>query len=208
MHVAEGVLSLPVVFTGATTAVVGVFWGLKKLPAQRLMLAGLLGAVFFLASLIHIPIGVGSAHLIMNGVIGILLGSASFPVIFIALLLQAVLLQFGGLTVLGVNTATMGIGSVLAGYLFHQIIKSSSQKKRTLCIASFIAGFSAVLISGLLTAVALAVSHESFQIVAMTIFLSNLPIMVIEGVVTIFIILYISKTEPRLLYQQRDKSDD
>lgn len=203
MHIAEGVLSLPVLFTGATTAVIGVFWGLKRLPAQRLMLAGLLGAVFFLASLIHIPIGVGSAHLIMNGVIGILLGSASFPVIFIALLLQTVLLQFGGLTVLGVNTATMGIGAVLAGWLFHQIVRQSTQKK-TIGIVSFLAGFSSVLISGLLTALALAVSHESFQIVAMTIFLSNLPIMVIEGLITIFIILYISKTEPRLLYQQKE----
>ena len=55
-----------------------------------------------------------SAHLILNGLLGVVLGWAAFPVIFVALLLQAVLFQFGGFTVLGVNTATMGLGALAA----------------------------------------------------------------------------------------------
>ena len=42
------------------------------------MLAGLLGAAFFVASLIHVPIGFSSAHLILNGLLGVVLGWAAF----------------------------------------------------------------------------------------------------------------------------------
>ena len=114
MHIAEGVLSAPVLITGAVVAAAGVAYGLKKIPANHFMLAGLLGAAFFVASLIHVPIGFSSAHLILNGLLGVVLGWAAFPVIFVALLLQAVLFQFGGFTVLGVNTATMGLGALAA----------------------------------------------------------------------------------------------
>ena len=82
MHIAEGVLSAPVLITGAVVAAAGVAYGLKKIPANHFMLAGLLGAAFFVASLIHVPIGFSSAHLILNGLLGVVLGWAAFPVIF------------------------------------------------------------------------------------------------------------------------------
>lgn len=46
-----------------------------------------------------------------------MLGVSAYPVIFTALLLQGVLFEFGGLTVLGVNTTTMGTGALAAGML-------------------------------------------------------------------------------------------
>ena len=78
MHIAEGVLSAPVLITGAVVAAAGVAYGLKKIPANHFMLAGLLGAAFFVASLIHVPIGFSSAHLILNGLLGVVLGWAAF----------------------------------------------------------------------------------------------------------------------------------
>ena len=83
MHIAEGVLSAPVLITGAVVAAAGIAYGLKKIPANHLMLASLLGSAFFVASLIHVPIGFSSAHLILNGLIGAILGAASFPIIFV-----------------------------------------------------------------------------------------------------------------------------
>ena len=134
MHIAEGVLSAPVLITGAVVAAAGVAYGLKKIPANHFMLAGLLGAAFFVASLIHVPIGFSSAHLILNGLLGVVLGWAAFPVIFVALLLQAVLFQFGGFTVLGVNTATMGLGALAAYGIFYAIAgKSADKRLRKLC---------------------------------------------------------------------------
>ena len=115
MHIAEGVLSAPVLIAGVAAAAAGIAVGLKRLDESRLMTAGLVGAAFFIASLIHVPIGVSSAHLLLCGLVGVMLGVSAYPVIFTALLLQGVLFEFGGLTVLGVNTATMGTGALAAG---------------------------------------------------------------------------------------------
>lgn len=68
MHIAEGVLSAPVLIAGAAAA--GIAVGLKRLDESRLMTAGLVGAAFFIASLIHVPIGVSSAHLLLCGLVG------------------------------------------------------------------------------------------------------------------------------------------
>ena len=152
------------------------------------MLAGLLGAAFFVASLIHVPIGFSSAHLILNGFLGVVLGWAAFPVIFVALLLQAVLFQFGGFTVLGVNTATMGLGALAAYGIFYAIAGKSANKR--LKLAGFCGGFSA------LTALALAFTNEGFVTAAWLIFLSNLPVMVVEGVITAFAVVYLKHSDP------------
>ena len=92
MHIAEGVLSAPVLIAGAAAA--GIAVGLKRLDESRLMTAGLVGAAFFIASLIHVPIGVSSAHLLLCGLVGVMLGVSAYPVIFTALLLQGVLFEF------------------------------------------------------------------------------------------------------------------
>ena len=44
MHIAEGVLSAPVLITGAAAAAAGIVVGLKRLDESRLMTAGLVGA--------------------------------------------------------------------------------------------------------------------------------------------------------------------
>jgi cobalt/nickel transport system permease protein len=38
------------------------------------------------ASLIHVPIGPSNAHLILNGLVGLLLGWGAFPAILVALI--------------------------------------------------------------------------------------------------------------------------
>jgi cobalt/nickel transport system permease protein len=69
----------------------------------------ILSSVFFVASLIHVPLGPSSVHLILNGIMGVLLGWTAFPAILVALALQGVLFQFGGITTLGVNTLNMAL---------------------------------------------------------------------------------------------------
>lgn len=96
MHIAEGVLSAPVLIAGAAAAAAGIAVGLKRLDESRLMTAGLVGAAFFIASLIHVPIGVSSAHLLLCGLVGVMLGVSAYPVIFTALLLQECSLNLAG----------------------------------------------------------------------------------------------------------------
>ncbi len=108
MHISEGILSAPILLGGASLTAVGTVIGLKKLDLDRIMEVSMLTATFFVASLIHVPIGPASIHLVLNGLLGIMLGWACFPAILVGLLLQAVFFQYGGLMVLGVNNCQHG----------------------------------------------------------------------------------------------------
>ncbi|NBC95536.1 MAG: cobalamin biosynthesis protein CbiM, partial [Deinococcus-Thermus bacterium] len=90
MHIVDGALAGEVVAGGAVLAVGGLAVGLRSLDLERIPAAGLLAATFFTASLIHVPLGPSSVHLIMNGLAGLVLGWAAFPALFVGLLLQAV----------------------------------------------------------------------------------------------------------------------
>ncbi len=120
MHIHEGVLHPAVLATGWVITAGGVSLGLKRLPTERIMHAALLAAGFFVASFIHFSIGAVNVHLTLNALVGLFLGWGAFPVIFTGLLLQALLFNYGGLTVLGVNTAVMALPAVLFGVLLHR----------------------------------------------------------------------------------------
>ena len=198
MHIAEGVLSPAVLATGYALTAAGTALGLKKLDYDRLMTVAILAATFFVGSLIHVPIGITSAHLILNGLLGVILGWAAFPAILAALALQALLFQFGGLVVLGVNTFTMGFSAVVAGYVFRGLCRAwptpAGQK-----IAAFCGGALGVLGAGLLTAVALSSSDEGFATAARLLFLAHLPIMLAEGLITMLTVGFIARVRPEML---------
>jgi cobalt/nickel transport system permease protein len=198
MHIAEGVLSAPVLIAGAVGAAAAVAYGLKKLPSDRLMTAALSAAAFFVASLIHVPVGVTSAHLLLTGLVGILMGWASFPVILVALLLQSVFFQFGGFTVLGVNTLTMGAGAIAAYYLFNLAGGRSGLAGRQ-SAAAFAAGFAGVAVSAVATAIALMATEEGFRAAAIALLAAHLPIMVAEGVISLLVVRLLRRAAPELL---------
>jgi cobalt/nickel transport system permease protein len=196
MHISEGVLSGPVLVSGAALAAVGTGIGLKTLDYDRIARAGILSASFFVASLIHVPIGPSSIHLILNGVVGLLLGWGAVPAILVALLLQAVLFQFGGITTLGVNTVIMAAPAVAVYYLFGPLVRRPSALG---LVAAFLVGFCAVLVSGVIAAAALVFTGESFLEVAGLILAAHVPVMIIEGIVTLFCVLFLRKVQPSLL---------
>ena len=84
MHIVDGALSDSVVIGGAVLAVAGIAYGLRRMDLDRIPQTGILSATFFIASLIHVPVGPSSLHLILNGLIGLALGWTAFPALFIA----------------------------------------------------------------------------------------------------------------------------
>ncbi|WP_147822202.1 cobalt transporter CbiM [Salidesulfovibrio onnuriiensis] len=196
MHISEGVLSAPVLVSGAVLAAGGIGMGLKHVDYDRIMSVAILSAAFFVASLVHVPVGVSSAHLILNGLLGVVLGWAAFPSIFVALLLQAVLFQYGGLTVLGLNTFNMAAPAVLCFYLFRPMLRRGNGSRFA---GAFCVGFLAVLMSTVLTSGALALSGDEFLPAAKALFLVHLPVMAIEGVVTGFVYSFLSRVKPEIL---------
>jgi len=196
MHISEGILSAQVLISGGVIAAAGTIIGLKKIDHKRIMPTALLSSAFFVASLIHVPLGPGSVHLVLNGLLGIILGWASFPAILIALFLQAVFFQFGGIVVLGVNTTTMAVPALCCYYLARPLLKNS----RTRPIAAFAAGGLAILLSSLLMALALALSDSGFLALAKVIIGANLPIMIIEGFITMFTVAFLARVQPEILH--------
>jgi len=192
MHISEGILSAPVLLTGGALTAAGTFIGLKKLDYDQIMTVAILTATFFVASLIHIPIGPGSIHLVLNGLLGIILGWACFPAILTALLLQAIFFQYGGILVLGVNTFIMAAPALIC----HYLVRSHLKHPKVRPIASFIGGFAAILLAALFMALALFSSDLGFLRTAQITVIANLPIMVIEGFVTMFAISFLYRVHP------------
>jgi len=197
MHISEGVLSAPVLITGAALAAVGVSVGLKKMDYEKIPQVAVLSSAFFVTSLIHVPIGPSSVHLILNGINGLLLGWMCFPSILVALALQAILFQFGGITVLGINTMNMALPGVICYYLFSRLV--NREKKLIPLTAAFTCGFLAVFLSGILVALSLLVTEQSFMSVAKLIVVAHLPMMIIEGIITLFCVAFLHRVKPEML---------
>ncbi len=197
MHISEGVLSAPVLIGGGIICAGFTALGLKKIKEQDIPKVAILTATFFVASLVHVPLGPSSVHLILNGLIGLILGLSAFPAILVALFFQAILFQFGGLTVLGVNTVNMALPGVVFYYICRYMIRS--EKRWINMIGSFIAGAGAVFGAGLLVALSLYLSNKGFISAAKMVLIAHIPIMLIEGIITAIAVSFIKKTKPELI---------
>ncbi|RLB21013.1 MAG: cobalt transporter CbiM [Deltaproteobacteria bacterium] len=197
MHISEGVLSAPVLVGGGMLAFAGTGVGLRKMDYDKVPEVAVFASAFFVASLIHVPLGPSSVHLVLNGVMGLVLGWAAFPAILIALLLQAVLFQFGGLTTLGVNTVTMGVPAIVCYWLFHKAALKASPSLST--FATFLCGAGGVFFGAVLVALALVTTGEAFLPAAKLIVLAHMPVMVIEGIITTICVRFIKRVKPEIL---------
>jgi cobalt/nickel transport system permease protein len=193
MHISEGILSGSVLATGGVLAASGTIIGLRDIKGEDFVKVSLLSSSFFVASLIHVPVGPSSAHLVLNGLCGIILGWKSFPAILVSLFLQAILFQFGGLTTLGVNTCNMAIPAVISYYLFRPLLK------KNLFLTGFLSGFFSILLSCLFVSLSLISTNKYFLNIAKTITLVHLPIAFIEGIITGFILTFLKKTKSEII---------
>lgn len=196
MHISEGVLSPQVLASGAALAVIGVGLGLRALKNERLVTACLLSSAFFVGSLVHVPLGPGNVHLILSGLLGLILGVAAFPAVFAALLLQAVLFGFGGLTTLGVNTFTMAAPAILFAWAFAPLVRKGGKSR---LLGAFLTGSLAIAGSSLLTALALAFTDEGFLLSAKLLVLAHVPVMIIEGLLCALAVSFLARVRPELL---------
>ncbi|MDR2745816.1 MAG: cobalt transporter CbiM [Treponema sp.] len=190
MHISEGVLSAPVLAAGWAAAAAGMALGLKKTPPEKLPETALVSAVLFIASLVHVPLGPSSIHLTLLGLAGIMLGWSAVPALFIALLLQSFLFQFGGLLSLGVNTTVMGAAALAGGAVFRLT------PKKLRFPGAFAGAFTAVITGTALVTAALFFSDAGLKATAALLFAANLPLAAVEGVISAFALAFLSKILP------------
>ena len=118
-HIPDGVLSAPVLMVGAIAATAGLGWATRQLDYDKIPQAAVLSAAFFIASLLTIPVGPSAVHLLLNGLMGVLLGWSAVPALLVALLLQLLFFGYGGLLVLGVNLLNLALPALLCGWLIR-----------------------------------------------------------------------------------------
>ena len=197
MHISDGVLSFPVCAGGYAAAASIIAVTIRKIKEDDIPRVAVMTSAFFVASLIHVPLGPTSVHLILNGLVGIILGPAAFVSIFVGLVLQAFLFQHGGITTIGVNAIMMGTPALLAYKLFS--LKEKFNFRATEFIFGALAGAMGVFLGTVILALALITTGGEFMGVARYAVLAHLPIMVIEGIITGFIASFLMKVKPEIL---------
>ncbi len=197
MHISEGVLPGSVCIAGALLAAAGTAVGIRRLDYDDLPRAGILTATFYVVSLIHVEFYGVSFHLVLNGLLGLLLGWVAFPSMLLGLLLQSVFFQEGGITALGVNTVVMALPAVIGGALFRPWILCASAPRRL--AAAFACGFSVILASGIAAGLALMTAGQSFREIGYAVMAYHLPLAVLEGILTASCIRFLAKVRPEML---------
>jgi len=190
MHIADGLLPIGVSLAADAATLAGVWAGGRKLTPREIPRMGIFAALLFTASLIHLPVAGTSIHLGLYGLAGIILGVRSFPVVFVSLIFQCLIFQHGGLLSLGVNTLTMGSGSLLAGLLWSHLPLSSRMR-------GFICGLAGIFFPAwLISLLFLLLGYGRGMLFLLGLYL---PVAIIEGVLTGVIVHYFLKVQPEIL---------
>ncbi|QDL93943.1 cobalt transporter CbiM (plasmid) [Paroceanicella profunda] len=193
-HIPDGLLSLPVLVGGGVLAAAGIGIGLRHLDEARLARGAILSAVFFSASLVSVPVGPSSVHLLLTVLMGLVLGPAIFPAVFVALVLQVLMFGFGGLSTLGVNTLNIALPGALVGALLRPLVDRSGPRG-----AGALAGAGAALATAMTAggvALALALSASAYVPSARVLGLTYLPLMLGEALVTGFAVAFLKRVRP------------
>jgi cobalt/nickel transport system permease protein len=196
MHISDGVLPLSVTIGGYAVSGVLVAWSAHRTHPEELPKLAVMTAAFFVASLIHVPFGPTSVHLIIPGLTGALLGPSAFLAVGLGLLLQSLLFQFGGLTALGANALMMGLPALACGWVFHKF-KGRTIKRQA--VTGGVVGALGTALAAIILALLLATGGEDFFGVAKLALLAHVPVFIIEGLVSAFTVGFLARVKPELL---------
>jgi cobalt/nickel transport system permease protein len=199
VHLSDGVLTDAWIAGGFAVAAVLVAVAMWHTRDDDIPRIGVLSAAFFVGSSIHIPLAAlpTSVHLILNGLVGVVLGRRAPLAIVVGLTLQYWLLQHGGLTTLGVNACLVSVPAVAAGAAYPVLRRAG--------VSAFARG---VLLGGGAVAttvflnflVLLFGGKEDWEMLAKLVLLAHIPVVVVEGLMLGVLVRYIEKVKPELLH--------
>ncbi len=121
VHIPEQVLTGPWLVGSFLFAGLLALRGAWRMHEDEIPQAALLTALFFVASSIHVRLGPSSVHLLLNGLVGAVLGWRAAIALPVGLFLQAALLGHGSYSTLGVNACVMVLPALFAGLLFGRL---------------------------------------------------------------------------------------
>lgn len=197
MHISEGILHGPALAAGFVGAGALAVATMRNMDIEEVPKISVITSVFFVASLIKVPLGPASVHLILGGLVAVVLGWRAFPAILLGVVLQAIIFGHGGPTVIGVNAVMLG-GGALVAYMVWQTRHHFSFARREFVFGA-LAGAVASIASGFVLALALLSTGEAFVAVAGAVLLAHIPIMLIEGAVTGAAAEFLHRVKPEML---------
>jgi len=136
VHLSDGVLAPSWLAGGYALAAALVGTSLWRIGDRAVVRVGLFTAAFFVASQVHLPVGVGTVHLMLNGVVGVVLRRFAPLAIAVGLFLQALLFGHGGPTALGVNICVLSLPALAAGYGYPLLRRATFRGTGALLAAS------------------------------------------------------------------------
>src|SRR5262245_44925377 len=184
-------------FVAAAALVLLASW---KVPPDDVPRIGLLSAAFFVGSLIHLPLGLGgSAHMILNGLLGVVLRHRAPVAVAVGIVLQSFLFGHGGKTTIGINIAVVALPALAAGWAFPAARRWFAGRAWLLgCLL----GTGTALASIALNAAVIALlGRTEYLALAGVVLAANLPFAVAEGVATGAVVGYLAKVKPEWLGQ-------
>ena len=198
VHLSDGALATAWWASGFAGLAVLLAVAMWKVREEEIPRIGVLTAAFFVASSIHIKLAIlpTSVHLILNGLVGVVLGRRAPLAVTVGLALQYLLLQHGGLTTLGINACIVGVPALAAGAAYPVL--------RRLRVPAFARG---VLLGGGAVAGAVVLNFlvlffggkEDWQTLAKLVLLAHVPVVVLEGLMLGVLVSYLEKVKPEML---------
>lgn len=214
MHIQEGFLTAKWAATWYGVAIIFIGKGLRDIThkAKQIVmfkpLVGLMGAAVFFMSLMPIPVPITgtSSHPAGTPLAAILLGPFVGTVLsVVALILQATFFAHGGFSTLGANVVSMGVVGTLISYAIFKIARRCGL---SLIWAAALAGVLGDLSVYVMSATELALGMPKMPfgsvsrgfITFLGLYMpTQLPIAILEGIVTAGVIRYIAKVRPDIL---------
>lgn len=170
MHIPDGYLSLST--CAVTYAAAAPFWAVALRRVRRLLhtrlvpLLAVFSAFSFVIMMFNLPLPGGTTgHAVGVGIAAIVLGPwAAMLAISIALLIQAVFFGDGGLTTFGANSFNMAIvGSLVAYGVYRLLAAQAPLDSARRVVAGAVAGYVAINVAALLTAIEFGVQPMLFH---------------------------------------------
>lgn len=212
MHIAEGFLPFSWSILWWVFYLPFFYIGLKKLKKsakniENKQIIALVGAFIFSISAIKLPSITGSSsHATGIALATILLGLGEVYILgAVVLLFQATFLAHGGYTTLGANALSMAVIGATVSYGVYHYVKKTKREN----LAIFFAALLGNLATYSFTALQLALAHANGDFLgAFTKFLSlfsitQIPLGIVEGVVTVLLISIMPKVSEMKLGEVR-----
>jgi len=196
VHLSDGILPAPWLAAGWVSAGALAWWGSRGLREADPPRVAVFTAAFFVASLLHVPVPPTSVHLLLNGLLGVVLGRRALLAVPVGLGLQAALLGHGGLTAVGVNATMFGLAALLAGAGYDLLVRRGGWRPFW---GGALAAALGVLAAGVQLTLLLWSLGEAFRPVAQFALLAHLPVLGLEALVTGFTVEFLHRVQPALL---------